>query len=385
MKVLYASCRYDPTDRDAGSGVDFNIYEALKQHGVELKIAGPFPDHPSKFEKLYRRAHRLFSRKLTAKFSVAYLRNCAQSVEQAIGEFQPDAIFTHNLIPLVYLKTSVPIVYKTDAVLWNMHAQWPTYSRLELTRMLRWEKTALSKATRVITASRWAAGALTGHYHIPQERILVLPIPSSLPLDEVPQQVADKPIDPHDLHLLAVAKDYHLKGIDIAEETVALLQGKGIHATLRVAGHTRPDSEHVRFLGLFKKDDPQQRKAYLEQYQWADFLIHPARYEAAGIVCGEAAAFGVPTFTNAIGGLATTVEDGVSGVVLPINSPAAAYAAAVERYINDPAAWQQLRRSTRERYERELNWEAAGSKIVSLLEDAFREKAGTKETQETPL
>jgi len=306
-------------------------------------------------------------------------------VEQAIEEFQPHAIFTHNLIPLVYLQTSVLIVYKTDAVIWNMHAQWPTYSRLELVRMLRWEQIALSKATRVITASRWAERALTGHYHIPQERILVLPIPSSLPLDEVPQQVADKPIDPHDLHLLAVAKDYHLKGIDIAEETVALLQGKGIHATLLVAGHTRPDSEHVRFLGLFKKDDPQQRKAYLEQYQWADFLIHPARYEAAGIVCGEAAAFGVPTITNAIGGLATTVEDGVSGVVLPINSPASAYAAAVERYINDPAAWQRLRRSTRERYERELNWEAAGSKIVSLLEDAFREKAGTKETQETPL
>lgn len=374
MKVLYASCRYDPTDRDAGSGVDFNIYEALKQHGMELRIMGPFPDRPSQFETIYRRAHRLFSRKLTAKFSVDYLRSAARAVEQAIEEFQPDAIFTHNLIPLAYLRTSVPVVYKTDAVLWNMHAQWPTYSRLELARMLRWEKVALSKAARVITASRWAASALTGHYHIPQERILVLPIPSSLPLDEVPQQVEPRPLDPHDLHLLAVAKDYYLKGIDIAEETVAILQGKGINATLHVAGHTRPDSEHVQFLGLFKKEDGRQRQAYLEQYRWADFLIHPARYEAAGIVCGEAAAFGVPTITNAIGGLATTVEDGISGVVLPIASPASAYAAAVERYVNDPLAYQQLRRSTRQRYERELNWGAAGVKIVHLLQEAASKK-----------
>lgn len=375
MKVLYASCRYDPTDRDAGSGVDFNIYEALKQHGVELKIVGPFQDCPSILEKLYRQVHRLFSHKLTGKFSDAYLRSSARATERAIEEFQPDAIFTHNLIPLVYLSTSVPVVYKTDAVLWNMHAQWPTYSRLELARMLRWEKIALSKAARVITASRWAASALTDHYRLPQERILVLPIPSSLPLDEVPQQVEPRPLDPHDLHLLAVAKDHYLKGIDIAEETVAILQGKGINATLHVAGHTRPDSEHVQFLGLFKKEDARQRQAYLEQYRWADFLIHPARYEAAGIVCGEAAAFGVPTITNAIGGLATTVEDGISGVVLPIASPASAYAAAVERYVNDSHAYQKLRRSTRQRYERELNWGAAGVKIVTLLKDAISEKA----------
>lgn len=374
MKVLYASCRYDPLDRDAGSGVDFNIYEALKKKGFELQIVGPFKDQPAFIERVYRKVHRVFSRKLTAKFSEAYLRASARAVAQAAREFQPDAIFSHNLIPLVYLQTALPVVYKSDAVLWNMHDQWPTYSRLELLRMLRWERTALSKSTRIITASRWAAEALTGHYRIPTERILVLPIPSSLPMSEIPREVEHATLDPHDLHLLAVAKDYHLKGIDIVEETVEILQSKGIHATLRVAGHSRPGSDNVKYLGLFRKDIPVERAEYLAQYQWADFLLHPARYEAAGIVCGEAAAFGVPTITNAIGGLATTVEDGVSGVVLPISSPAQAYAGVICHYLDNPGLYTRLRETTRERYERELNWNAAGDKISNLIREAVEEK-----------
>lgn len=381
MKILYASCRYDPLDRDAGSGVDFNIFDSLKKAGVELQIVGPFKDTPSFPEKLYRKIHRLFSRKLTAKFSEAYLRSSARAVEQAARDFKPDAIFTHNLIPLVYLHTTVPVIYKSDAILWNMHLQWPTYSRVELYRMLKWEKAALAKSTRIITASHWAEDALINQYRIPSSHILVLPIPSSLPISEIPAKVESRVLNPRDLHLLAVAKDYFLKGIDIAEEVVQLLQAKGIHATLRVAGHTRPDSDHVKFLGLFKKDDPAQRRQYLAQYQWADFLIHPARYEAAGIVCGEAAAFGVPTITNAIGGLATTVENGVSGVVLPVLSPAKEYAQSIEHYLGDPAAYKRLRVTTRERYERELNWDAAGRKILNLIQEAIDEQKHGRVTQ----
>jgi len=130
MKILYASCRYDPLDRDAGSGVDYNVLEAFKQLGCELRVIGPFKDTPSLVEKLYRRVHRLFSRKLTAKFSTSYLRKCAKLVDEAAEEYRPDAIFTHNLIPLVYSRSNVPVIYKTDAMLANTHAQWPTYSKL---------------------------------------------------------------------------------------------------------------------------------------------------------------------------------------------------------------------------------------------------------------
>lgn len=339
-----------------------------------MRIVGPFKDTPSTAESIYRKFHRLFSRKLHAKFSNAYLKRCAREVENAIEKFQPDVIFSHNLIPLVYLDTDVPIVYKTDAVLWNMHAQWPTYSRVELARMLVWERKVLGKVTRIITASRWAESALVQHYHIPPENILILPIPSSLPMELIPKTVVTKTISKKEVRLLAVAKDYHLKGIDIAVETTQKLLGMGIKTHLRVVGQEGQNSELVKYMGLYQKKDPRQMQAYLEQYQWAHFLIHPARYEAAGIVCGEAAAFGVPTITNGIGGLATTVEDGVSGVVLPRLSPAQAYIDAITYYVDHPQEYQTLSRKTRQRYLNELNWQSAGIKIMDMIHQATGEK-----------
>ena len=85
-------------------------------------------------------------------------------------------------------------------------------------------------------------------------------------------------------------------------------------------------------MGLYRKTITEELAGYVANYQWANFLIHPARFEAAGIVPGEAAAFGVPTITNAAGGLATTVADGISGVVLSKGSPPKAYVDVVLRY-----------------------------------------------------
>lgn len=364
MKILYASCRYNPLDRDAGSGVDFNLYESLQRQGCELKIIGPFADHPGFYEKVYRKVHRLFSRKRTAKFSEAYLHDCAQRVDQAAEEYQPDAIFTHNLIPLVYSKITIPVIYKTDAILYNMHEQWPTYSKFEFHRMLRWEEKALKRSTLVITASLWAKQALVEHYHLAEKQIVVLPIPSSLPIEIIPVKISENPISREDLRLLAVAKDYNLKGIDIAIEATRMLRAMGINATLRIVGQDGKNEDGIEFMGLYKKSDPDQFKTYISHYQWAHLLIHPARYEAAGIVCGEAASFGVPTITNAAGGLATTVKDGVSGVVLPKGSSPNQYAEVVEQFLASPDQYQKLRITTRKRYEEELNWDAAGKKII---------------------
>ena len=211
MKILYASCRYDPFDRDAGSGVDFNTYEAFQQNDVALSSVGPFKDHPSLLEKIYRKGHRLFSRKLTAKFSETYLHSCARIVDETAERTRPDAIFTHNLIPLVYSRSKIPVIYKTDAILSNMHEQWPSYSRFEYHRMLGWEKKALDRSNLIVTVSQWAYQALLEDYHIPESRIVVMPIPSSLPAEVIPQQMEDKTISPADLRLLSVAKDFNMK------------------------------------------------------------------------------------------------------------------------------------------------------------------------------
>jgi glycosyltransferase involved in cell wall biosynthesis len=75
----------------------------------------------------------------------------------------------------------------------------------------------------------------------------------------------------------------------------------------------------------------------------------------------------VPTLTNAVGGLTTTVEDQISGIVLPRGSPAEAYVAALKRWLDEPEAYLALRRSTRQRFGRELNWQAAGQRLFAIM------------------
>ena len=367
MKILYASCRYDPFDRDAGSGVDFNMYEAFQQNGVELTAVGPYKDRPSLLEKIYRKGHRLFSGKLTAKFSEAYLHSCARIVDETAERVMPDAIFTHNLIPLVYSRSKIPVIYKTDAILSNMHEQWPSYSRFEYYRMLGWERKALNRSNLIITVSHWAYEALLEDYHIPNSQIVVLPIPSSLPADVIPQQMEPKTISPTDLRLLSVARDFNMKGIDISIAATKMLRAKGINAQLRVVGQDGENSEGVEFMGLYKKADPEMLKGYVSHYQWAHLLIHPARYEAAGIVCSEAAAFGAPTITNAAGGLATTVKEEVSGIVLPRGSTAEKYVEAIEGFLNNPQRYTRMSKTARERYFEELNWRSMAANILAAF------------------
>jgi len=85
-------------------------------------------------------------------------------------------------------------------------------------------------------------------------------------------------------------------------------------------------------------------------------------------VCSEAAAFGVPTITNASGGLATTVEDGVSGIVLPMQSQAERYVESIRELVSDPDRFERLRITTRQRYEKELTWEIAGDRIFQEIQ-----------------
>ena len=84
----------------------------------------------------------------------------------------------------------------------------------------------------------------------------------------------------------------------------------------------------------------------------------------------------MPTLTNAVGGIASTVKDDVSGVVLPAGSPATEYVKVIRDYVENPEKYLALRRSTRERYDQELNWDVAGAKVVDVIRQAIEEKKG---------
>ena len=116
-----------------------------------------------------------------------------------------------------------------------------------------------------------------------------------------------------------------------------------------------------------KKTDSEHLQKYLNLYRRSHLLIHPTRFDPSPLVPSEAAAFGVPTITNSAGGMATTVADGVSGIVLPKGSPPESYVNEIIMLVRDTARYTQLRNTTRNRYERELNWEVNSKRLAEIV------------------
>lgn len=373
LRILYATGRYSPLKHDEGSGTDYRLYHSILDQGVEMKFIGPFPDKPSLLERGYRKLHALFTNLRPAKYSGMMLKQGARTLANAVKEYQPDIIFTKNLAPLVRYKAQLPVVYMLDSTVAAFNRGWPTFSSIENWRMVRWEKKVLQQATCVITRSDWTKNSLIHEYRYPAEKIHIVHNCSSLPDHVIPDQLTFDEPDFSTIRLLFVGRVLKLKGIDIAMEIVNQLNQSGKPAELRIVGLEGQDQPHIHYAGTFKKSIDSQLKAYANQYLWPHFLLHPARYDAAPIVTAEAAAFGVPTITNAVGGIASTVENGVSGIVLPALSPAEAYVKVITHFIDHPQEYIDLRRKTRERYERELNWAAASRKIVSIIHEVAGE------------
>ena len=123
-----------------------------------------------------------------------------------------------------------------------------------------------------------------------------------------------------------------------------------------------------------ERENPTAARAYFENFEWAQLLLRTSRFDAAGIVISEAAAFGLPTLTNAVGGLATSVLHGQTGLVLPAGSPAADYCQAIRALMREPEQYQAFRVNARRRFDAELDWEKAGERLSKIIREAAREE-----------
>lgn len=135
--------------------------------------------------------------------------------------------------------------------------------------------------------------------------------------------------------VLYVGRMAPIKGLDTLLEAVARLRARGRAVRLlvvggdadeRVDGHAayvrglacRLDlCDEVRFVG------PQPQPALPDYYVAADVTVMPSYYESFGMVALEAMACGSPVVASRVGGLATTVRDGLTGFLVPEGDVAA--------------------------------------------------------------
>ena len=184
----------------------------------------------------------------------------------------------------------------------------------------------------------WSGRTSSGTTARAAERVAVIPcgVDTELfqPMD--PAKARDLLELPPEPLLLYVGRLTPIKGLDTLLEAMVAIPEP---AYLLVVGgeHDEPDDGHgaalraqVKTLGLerrvrFLRAQPQRRLRLF--YAAADVTVMPSHYESFGMVALEAMACGSPVVASRVGGLTTTVQDGVTGRLVPEGDPAALAAA----------------------------------------------------------
>jgi D-inositol-3-phosphate glycosyltransferase len=106
----------------------------------------------------------------------------------------------------------------------------------------------------------------------------------------------------------------------------------------------------------------------VDWYAAASLVCVPSYNESFGLVAVEAQAAGTPVVAAAVGGLATVVRDGVSGLLVEGHDPAD-YARAIERVIASPVLLQQLSEGA-VRQAAQFAWEATAERTLEVYRQA---------------
>ena len=138
------------------------------------------------------------------------------------------------------------------------------------------------------------------------------------------------------------------------EETPEIGELQRLAAALGVAGE-------VRFTGQRQPD------VLREYYGAGDVAVTTPWYEPFGLTPLEAMACGRPVVGAAVGGIPFTVEDGVTGRLVPPRDPEA-LAARLQELLDDPAGRQRMGAAARRRVERRFTWAVTAARTAALYQ-----------------
>ena len=125
-------------------------------------------------------------------------------------------------------------------------------------------------------------------------------------------------------------------------------------------------------------------------FSLSEALVHPSHSEGLGLAILEAMASGLPVVATRCGGPEETVEDGVSGLLVPVGSPQE-LAGALRRLLDDPEGARTMGRAaaarardfspaamarrTEEIYEGLVSLRASRARVVSSIADELLTRA----------
>lgn len=252
------------------------------------------------------------------------------------------------------------------------------------------EDRIVAEADRIIAECPQDREDLLHLYGAERQRIRIIPCgfdPGELGPGDKARAREILGLPPKDFLLLQLGRMVPRKGVDNVIRAVARLRGTHDIAVrlLIVGGEARdPDPawtpELGRLRGIAESEGvanqviftgSRERGELRSYYTAADVFVTTPWYEPFGITPVEAMACGTPVIGSAVGGIKTTVRDGVTGYLVPPNDPDA-LADRLAHLVRRPDLLQELRRQAIRRARSLYTWPRIGTAIEMLYESVVR-------------
>jgi D-inositol-3-phosphate glycosyltransferase len=180
--------------------------------------------------------------------------------------------------------------------------------------------------------------------------------------------------------VLYVGRLEPLKGLDILIRAMAQLKQSEARL-LVVGGDAHSTAEQRRLSRLAHSVGLEGRITFagaVEQsilpfyYNAADVCVMPSHYESFGLVAVEAMACGTPVIGSRVGGLATTVEDGRTGYLIPWRRPEP-FAEKIDLVLSNPELRNNLGRGARQAM-RGFSWQNVAQGLAAEYAHVWQQR-----------
>jgi glycosyltransferase involved in cell wall biosynthesis len=369
------------------SGSQYFMARSLQQHVGEIVHLGPdYTLHTQILAKSIQFTGRaslaVLRRRIANDHNPLLSRRYASVFSERLKSAQCDVLFAPNAsVEIASLQTNIPIVYQTDMNWFDIVNYYPGFSfaaRFAQRQGDKIDSAAIHKARAVVYPSEWARNTAIQHYGASPAKVFRIPLGANIEDDNIPvrERALQHPLKGQ-TSLLWLGVDWHRKGGPEALECLRELRARGIDASLTVCGCTPPlgySHPSMTVIPFLHKKSPRDRQRLSDLFLNSHFLLLPTRAEAFGIVFAEASAHGLPSIARDTGGVAGAVFHGKNGYLIPPEADGRAYASTILEIVQNPDDYHRLVASSRDTWEKQLNWDAWGRAMKNIFDAVVREK-----------